>query len=179
MKETKQFDDQSVYEHCVSVKDHLIKVLDALDSKKLDYKLPSWFKYSDLIKDKLLSRDILFEYVLWHDIGKPFCIEVIDGIRHFPNHAKVSYEIYNQVFDNKIVAELIVHDMDIHIIKEKDIQSFIQNEYCLSLLVVGFAEIIANSKFFGGEDSISYKMKFKQIDRRGSSICNKMFNIKI
>mgnify|MGYP000947348306 CR=1 FL=1 len=159
MKETKQFDNQSVYEHCISVKENLIKVLDALDSKQFDYKLPSWFKYSELIKPKLLPKEILYEYVLWHDIGKPYCIQIIDDTKHFPNHAKISYDIYNQVFDNKIVAELILHDMDIHIIKEKDINQFIQNEYCLSLLVVGFAEIIANSEFFGGEESTSYKMK--------------------
>lgn len=40
-----------------------------------------------------------------------------------------------------------------------------------TLLLVSLAEIHANSEMFGGQDSISFKSKWKQIDRRGNRFC--------
>ncbi len=59
--------------------------------------------------------------------------------------------------------------MKIHLIKDIEIESFI-NKYSSTLLFVGFAEILANAKYFGGYDSQSFKIKYKQLDRRGKKI---------
>lgn len=63
--------------------------------------------------------------------------------------------------------------MDIHLIKDKEINSFI-NKYTCTLLFVGLAEILANAKYFGGYDSESFKIKYKQINKRGKAILNKI-----
>jgi hypothetical protein len=44
-----------------------------------------------------------------------------------------------------------------------------------SLLITSLAEIHANAELFGGVDSVSFKSKYKQIDRRGNKFCKKNF----
>jgi hypothetical protein len=41
----------------------------------------------------------------------------------------------------------------------------------VTLLLAGLAEIHANAEMFNGFDSPSFKIKYKQIDRRGRAIC--------
>jgi len=60
--------------------------------------------------------------------------------------------------------------MNIHLLKDVDIQSFCDNEYAATLLLTGLAEIHANADMFGGIESTSFKMKWKQINRRGKKI---------
>ena len=167
MQECNQFDSQTVYEHGLSVQSVFI---DLYNKDFKDYPIPNWLINNfNFIKSKLLNYEQILEYTLFHDVGKPFCIKTVDNIRHFPNHAEVSYDIYNKYFDNKDVAYCILHDMDIHTIKDKDINSFI-NKYTYTLLFVGLAEILANAKYFGGYDSTSFKIKYKQINKRGNAI---------
>lgn len=59
--------------------------------------------------------------------------------------------------------------MKIHLIKDLEIDFFI-NKYSATLLFVGFAEIFANAEYFGEFNSQSFKIKFKQLDRRGKKI---------
>ena len=46
------------------------------------------------------------------------------GRNHFPDHANISYQVFNKVFDNQVAAHLILHDMDIHLLKSKDVEEF-------------------------------------------------------
>lgn len=97
---------------------------------------------------------------------------------HFKNHANISYEIYSKIKDNKmpdsditIVKNLIKRDMEIHLMKADDIPVFcLSIKDALSLLVTGLCEINSNASLFGGIESTSFKIKFKQINRRGRSI---------
>ena len=41
----------------------------------------------------------------------------------------------------------------------------------MSLLLAGLAEIHSNAEMFGGLDSVSFKIKWKQINKRGKAIC--------
>lgn len=44
----------------------------------------------------------------------------------------------------------------------------------LTLLVTSLCEIHANADMFGGIESSSFKIKFKQLDRRGNQIIKKI-----
>jgi hypothetical protein len=96
-----------------------------------------------------------------------------DGRRHFPNHSGISYQVFNKVFDDPIAADLILHDMDIHLLKSDGVEEFMKNPYHLTLLLVGLAEIHSNSDMFGGKLSTSFKIKFKSINQRGKQIFKK------
>lgn len=64
--------------------------------------------------------------------------------------------------------------MDIHTIKAKDLDEFSENNSrALTLLLSGLSEIHANAEMFGGLESTSFKIKYKQIDSRGKQIIKK------
>lgn len=91
---------------------------------------------------------------------------------HFPNHAEVSYQVYSKEYPNDIiVSNLIKRDMEVHLIKDKDIVHFIRNKKdALTLLIVGLCELHSNADMFGGIESTSFKIKYKQINKRGKKI---------
>jgi hypothetical protein len=60
--------------------------------------------------------------------------------------------------------------MVIHTIKTEEIEKFSQDPLAVSLLITGFSEIHANASIFGGIDSTSFKIKWKQIDKKGKKI---------
>lgn len=173
-----QTESQSVYEHGLSVQNHTIEIINILNGLPTEYKLPNWFIYKEYILKDLLNIDIIKEYTLFHDIGKPYCKTIDEfGKQHFLNHAEKSYEVYYNLTKNQLVSDLIRNDMKIHTMKLDQLDDFITNYKHLAptLLVVAFAEIISNSKMFGGFDSVSYKIKFKQINKIGKNICNKLY----
>jgi hypothetical protein len=118
---------------------------------------------------KLPPIDVLKNYHLFHDDGKPFCLEIgEDGKRRFPNHAEKSAEIYLQVFpEDKFTAMLIKSDMLFHNSKMCDIIDLWNNPIAPILYFTAWAEINANAKMFGGKDSTSYKIKAKHLIQAG------------
>jgi len=175
MKTTKQFDTQTVWEHGQSVKEITLELINDLKNKTDRYSIiPECFKeHSEKILDNLYSNQIIEEYCVFHDISKPFCISIDEmGKRHFFDHANKSYEIYRQISDNQIVANLIKDDMLIHTIKDNDLENFLKKpvKQITTHLVVGLAELISNSKFFGGMESDSFKIKYKQLLKRSKKI---------
>lgn len=141
---------------------------------KYEWKIPAWiYEEKDLILKSLPDRKTLKLYTIMHDCGKPLCLEVDqEGRRHFPNHAKISYEVFTKFYQDPIAAELILHDMDIHTLKAEGVEEFCKNQYATTLLLSGLAEIHSNSKMFGGLDSTSFKIKWKCISQRGKQIIN-------
>lgn len=175
MKTTMQFEQLSVYQHGEMVKDRTNDLINGLKTGtlKYDWKLPQWIEtHKQWLLDNLAPIEVINEYTLLHDIGKPYCLEYDDnGKKHFPNHAETSYQIYKQLFpDNHRVADLIRHDMDIHIMKSDGKEAFSKLKDAPTLILVGLAEIHANAEMFGGIESTSFKIKWKQIDRRGRQI---------
>jgi len=125
--------------------------------------------------NSLPSNETLELYTTFHDCGKPYCLEIdCEGKRHFLNHSQKSYEIFSQVFDNPIAADLILHDMDIHILKSDQVSEFCKNPNCITLLLTGLAELHSNCQMFGGLESTSFKIKFKSISQRGKQIINQL-----
>lgn len=172
MVNTKQTDTQNVLEHGISVNKYFN---DLIGDRKLDWRLPTWFSENEeFILSNLHDYDTIQEYQLFHDIGKPYCLEIDeDGRRHFPNHAEVSYKTYMDVFKNELVGNLIKNDMVFHTIKSDEVQEFIDSndiKTVLTLLVTSLCELHSNAAMFGGVESTSFKIKFKQIDKRGKQV---------
>jgi len=181
MKNCEQTKGQSVLQHGESVRDYLFDLINHLRSGtplKYDWRLPDWiFENKDLILSSLPDDETLELYTKFHDCGKPFCLTIDDdGRRHFPNHAQVSYDIFKQVFDNPVAAELILHDMDIHTLKSDGVKEFAQNPHAITLLLTGLAEIHSNCQMFGGSNSLSFKIKKKNIFKHGKTIIDKIKN---
>ena len=183
MKNCEQTKGISVLDHGISVKNYLFDLINHLrtgDSLKYDWILPDWvMSNKDLILSSLPDDDTLELYTTYHDCGKFFCLTIdSDGKRHFPNHAEVSYQIFKQIFTNDVAAELIRHDMDIHLLKSDGVDEFCKNPFAITLLLTGLAELHSNAQIFGGLGSTSFKIKFKSINQRGKQILNKLKNNK-
>lgn len=175
MKDCQQTKGQSTLEHGFSVKNYLFDLVNHLRKGyplKYNWNLPNWvYDSKDLILANLPDDKTLKFYTIFHDIGKWKCLTIDnDGKRHFPNHAEVSYQYFKQVFNNPVAAELIRHDMDIHLLKSECVEEFSKNPYALTLLLTGLAEIHSNSTMFGGISSTSFRIKCKSITQRGKSI---------
>ncbi len=176
MRECRQSANQSVLEHGESVRDYLFDILDHIEygsPLKFCWKIPSWvYERKYFILSKIHDRKTIELYSVYHDCGKPYCKTVDDcGKSHFPNHAEVSYEVFKSIFpDQSHASELIRKDMDIHLLKADQLSQFASSPYAITLLMTGLAEIHSNASMFGGIDSTSFKIKWKQIDKRGKQI---------
>lgn len=144
--------------------------------KENPYKpFPQWMRdYREEILDAFNEYDWeqIEQYHIYHDCGKPFCRSIDDqGKQHFPNHANISAQVFEDTFGSSIVSTWIKHDMDAHVLKAVQVPEFCSIEGCVILLVTALAEIYANASMFGGTTSTSFKIKYKQLDRRGKAIC--------
>lgn len=167
MKSCPQTDTQSVFQHGIAVWKMTKRLLD----KKLDgLRIPEWFH--QIKPSDLFPLDKIKKYTIFHDCGKPDCITIIDGKRHFPNHAEISYQVFKE-FDPE-VADLIRDDMVMHL--KGELPNW-ERRHALTLLIVALAEIHANAEMFGGIDSDSFKIKWKRINQKGKQLCQKMLNI--
>jgi hypothetical protein len=174
-----QTDTQSVYQHGVSVKEHIFELISFLKTGRIDagWRLPSWMnEYRGQILASLLPGKIIAAYAIFHDCGKPYCLTVDEqGRRHFHNHPWMSYETWLRISSNKTIAKLILWDMKIHTMKAVDVDEFCQHREAITLLLAGLAEVHSNAKMFGGIESESFKIKWSQINKRGKAICRKLF----
>lgn len=179
MESCPQTETQSVYQHGLSVRDHLFELINFLETGTIgsQWKLPAWiFEYKNQIANSLLSKEIIEQYTIFHDCGKPYCLTIDqNGKRHFPNHSEVSYHTWMKVDGNEQIAKLIKHDMMIHTMKANDVEYFCQQNEAITLLLAGLSEVHSNAKMFGGIESESFKIKYSQINKRGKAICLKLF----
>lgn len=164
----------TVLEHGQSVWEHTKKLI-AGDFE--GFRIPEWFSENHAqIVNNMYSTKIIKEYNIYHDCGKPYCVEYnTEGRRFFPNHAAKSKEVWNSISDDRIVADLIGQDMCLHTDTAEQIQSYNwDRKTAFTLLVTAFAEIHSNAQMFGGIESTSFKMKWKKLDKRGKMLM-KMF----
>lgn len=181
MKTHEQTKGLSLFEHGISVKNYLFDIINHLrynTGLKYDWDIPSWLiDNKDLILKSLPDDKTLKLYTIFHDCGKWKSMFIdSDGKKHFPDHAKNSYEIFKDVFDNQIAADLILNDMYIHLLKSSNIDKFISLENPITLLLTGLAEIHSNASMFGGKRSTSFLIKRKQIFKKGKLIIEKIKN---
>ena len=177
MRNCEQTKGQSVLQHGESVRNYLFDLLDHMRSGtdlKYEWKLPPWIdEHKQKILDSLPSDETLELYTTFHDCGKAYCLEIDEeGKKHFPNHAEVSYNTFISIFEDRVAAELIRRDMDIHLLKADGVEEFSKNPLALTLLITGLAEVHSNANMFGGIESTSFKIKYKSICQRGKQIIN-------
>lgn len=184
MSTTFQFEKQSVLQHGESVYLYYQKLTNFLDCeiKDADFRIPDvYYEYWKEIKDNLYDSETMKEYMVMHDIGKPYCRTIDDaGKQHFNDHAQKSYEVYMKVYGNQKVGDLILSDMDIHLLKDEGIPKFMERpiqQICTELMV-GLSELLSNSQMFGGCNTDSFKGKFKNLEKRSKKILPKLFEIK-
>ena len=172
----------SVYEHGESVaewfNDLYTNAICQTPFRK-HWRIPSWV-YNKTLTSKLLPLNILNEYQLFHDIGKPYCRTVDElGRQHFLNHAEISKKTWLEVSDNseesKIVGELIGMDMLVHTVRGEELLDFVKHPYAPSLLFTALAEVHSNAAFLQATDSDSFKIKLKQLDKVAKAIL-KVYN---
>lgn len=186
MKSCYQFKEQSVLEHGKSVfryYEDLLKVLSGGDPA-YQWKLPDWLlQNKEWIKENQHGLNIMKWYLILHDCGKPRCRTVDEeGKQHFPNHAQESFKLWHKHSSyharDQIIGELIRNDMFLHTCSAEDLESFAAStanpELGASLLCSAFAELHSNAAMFGGLESGSFKMKYKQLDRRGKKLLSLM-----
>ena len=189
MKNCEQTKGQSVYEHGESVLAWIEDIMDYLwynqDNdppekwKNLDhiYKLPECvFDYQFF---PIHNMGIVETYLLYHDIGKPYCRTVDeDGRVHFPNHAEVSKQVFKEAFSDDpncdIIANLIGWDMVIHTASAKVIEHHLKEIWskkdAFTLMLAALAELHSNAQMFGGIESTSFKIKYKKVSKRCKQI---------
>ena len=178
MIDTPQTDTQNVLEHGISVAKHFNQLIKG-DTN--NWKLPTWFTDNkEFIFNNIHSLEDIKEYQVMHDCGKSYCMTIDEqGKRHFTNHAQVSSDTFSKISDNKVVADLILKDMVFHTIKADEVEDFVKNnsiETVLTLLVTALCELHSNAAMFGGIESTSFKIKFKQLDKRGKQVLNLLKN---
>ena len=185
MMDCDQTPGQDVLQHGRSVREHYFAILDHLAgrielSEYGNWRVPAWLDtHREQLLDALPTRHQMATYLTLHDCGKPSVLEVgEDGRRRFPGHAEASTRVYLDTFGedaDPVVADLIAHDMDIHLMAAADIPAFCENQQAVAHLLAGLAEVTSNAAMFGGTDSDSFKMKFKRLDQRGRAICRHLF----
>ena len=179
MIDTPQTNTQNVLEHGISVAKHFNQLMKG-DTN--NWKLPTWFTDNkDFIFNNLHILEDIKEYHVMHDCGKSYCMTIDEqGKRHFSNHAQVSFDTFSKISDNKVVADLILKDMVFHTIKADEVEDFVKNnsiQTVLTLLVTALCELHSNATMFGGIESTSFKIKYKQLDKRGKQVLS-LLNIK-
>jgi hypothetical protein len=138
-------------------------------------KIPEWYeKNHAYIVSKIHSLEILKKYSINHDCGKHLCKTIDEqGKIHYPKHEEYSCNYWLEHFpEETVVSWLILNDMFFHTCSSSELDNHNFSEKDLfSLLITSLAEIHANSELFGGIESTSFKVKYKQIDRRGNKVC--------
>ncbi len=177
MRSCEQTVGMSVLDHGHAVANRYSELISHIrDGKPLssEWRLPDWI-YDPMILTRLLPDELMENYQIFHDCGKPACLVIDeDGKRRFPNHAQVSKDIWLSLGGDERVGELIGMDMDAHLLKDEGVAEFAARPQAIPLLLTALAEISANAEMFGGIESTSFKIKWKTLDKRGKAILKRL-----
>jgi hypothetical protein len=171
MRSTEQVPGLSVLAHGESVRRRYVDLMRVVSGRpaRYEWRMPEW-AFSSALWNHNFSDKVVREYQVYHDCGKPYCrTEADDGSIHFQDHAQVSADLWRAVGNND-AAHLMGRDMAIHTMKAGDIPEFIRETGANILLLTALCEVHSNADMFGGISSPGFKMKWKQVDRRGKAI---------
>jgi hypothetical protein len=173
MKACEQARGLSIYQHGLDVANryrdlHTILQLYAVKGH-YEWSIPdqAYSQLRDISKHALSPKEAR-TYHIFHDCGKPSCLEIDEaGRRHFPDHAKHSTEIYRQVFpDDTQTADLISKDMLCHTLKGTEADEFAKDPQAPTLILTVWSELHANAEaLFGGFNTDSFKIKRKALQK--------------
>ena len=167
MRECEQSPGQSVWDHGKAV---ARRYIDLRGPREMRWRLPDWVDHPE-ITDHLLSNNVVLRYHLFHDCGKPLCRQP-DG--RFPDHAAVSRRAWLDAGGSEDIGELIGMDMDVHLLKADGVHEFSMRKQAPTLLWTGLSELHANADMFGGIDSVGFKIKGKELNKRGRQVLTVM-----
>lgn len=177
MKSCEQMPGLSVLSHGMLVEKRYFDLVGHIRNGsplQLVWQLPDWITSREIIP-RLLDDDLMSRYIVHHDCGKPFCVITDEnGRRHFPDHAEVSRTVWLSCGGDSKAAALIAMDMDIHLLKDVHVEEFASRPQAIALLLTGLSEVHANAEMFGGIGSTGFKIKWKQIDKRGRAILKRI-----
>lgn len=143
---------------------------DLIGNRKMEWQLPDWFDL-DFILPLCPTGIIMEQYHIYHDCGKPYCVIVDEeGKQHFPDHATVSRNIWLEYGGSEQIANLIQRDMDMHTLKPAQAVEYDRMDLAPALLLTALSELHANAEMFGGIESVSFKIKFKNLNKVGRNI---------
>lgn len=135
-------------------------------------------KYADQLIALQHPSDVVKDYAIYHDIGKPDALVIDeDGKKHYPDHANISANLYaehNKDNPNcELISNLIRNDMLFHVNTGYEILHQVNNPNDLAtLLCVSLAELHANKPMFGEE---SFKIKYKKLAKKAKLILGYLF----
>lgn len=165
MRNCYQFEGMNMLQHGEAVREAFQALINQLEGGESIIELPPQIvELYEKTKHKLLDSETIRKYQIYHDCGKYICRTVDEnGKQHFPNHAWHSANQYAMVFNDLLPAMLILHDMHFHTMKGDELIHLWTQPIAPTLYFTAWAEIIANSKMFGGFDSTSFKIKKKAL----------------
>lgn len=183
MLKTEQTKGQTVFQHGQSVWEYVQDLLNYMKGgvAQKSWRIPAWLEnYKDDILANIHDEWTFSNYARFHDCGKPYCKTVDDdGQAHFPDHAETSSYVWMKLDGNETVGNLIRWDMVLHTSSADDIKRYIEQKWnikdAITLLVAALAELHSNASMFGGIESVSFKSKWKKLDRRGKQLCKHYF----
>src|SRR3546814_7888859 len=73
----------------------------------------------------------------------------------FPDHAAISEAAWLAAGGDPEIGDLIGMDMDVHLLKGDDVESFSKRPQARALLITALSEVHANASMFGGIESTS------------------------
>lgn len=188
-----QHGDQTILQHGEAVAERYTQLISGITS---GWRLPDWFiKHGQELIKLTPSADVMEQYHIYHDCGKPFCRQVDEqGRQHFPNHAAVSAGIWrvysiqkwhdngtifpklfhsvescHKSCQNGLIGHLIQHDMDMHTMKPAEASAYDRLDLAPALLLTALSEIHANAEMFGGITSESFCIKWKRLYKLGNA----------
>lgn len=171
MKACEQAKGLSIYQHGLDVANRYRDLYSCLQMYAVkghyEWAIPdqTFIQLRQIAKHALSPKDAR-TYHIFHDCGKPACLEIdADGRRHFPDHAKRSTEIYQQLFpEDQQTADLIAKDMLCHTLRGTDADAFASDPQAQTLIITAWSELHANAEaLFGGFETDSFKIKRKSL----------------
>lgn len=174
MSNCSQSQGQTILQHGEAV---AARYKDLIGKQEMEWRLPDWFDL-DFLVPLIPPGEIMEQYHIYHDCGKPYCRTVDEeGKQHFPDHAKISSSIWRVHGGSEQIAELILRDMDMHLMKAAQAAEYDRLDLAPALLLTALSELHANAEMFGGIESTSFKIKFKSLNKVGRNIINKLKGI--
>lgn len=163
MKACYQFENIDMLQHGKMVHREYRKLIDRLNSEEEDVFLCEMYK---ILKPLLLDEKTIRRYQIFHDCGKPFSNQ--ENGKKFADHAKHSANQWRELFPSDVVIfDLMLYDMAFH---EGASDEIYRMQIAPTLYLTAWAELYANCRMFGGEESTSFKIKKKKLTQQGKKL---------
>jgi hypothetical protein len=165
----------NVWQHGLDTFSAYERLVALCNSGTFEDSTPEWLKeFGGRLAQRQPPLKTMREYLIFHDCGKPFCIQSAPGGGgyQFPGHAQRSSEVWEQLEGSPDAVFLMARDMVVHTMSAEDVPEFSREPLAPALLFAAVAELEANADMiFGGKGTPSYKSKLKQVNRRAQALC--------